>query len=112
MAELSLAHCVRSAHAERRSASRPPIIRDAVNIACGIVFGIEEKGIAENGSKLDRPGYHHMLCLPSTQKRIKDIASALLVRWQVIADVSALYADAIVDADKDADKDEARDAAE
>ena len=78
-------------------------VYQAVNLACGIVFGIEEKGIAENGSKLDRPGYHHMLCLPHTQKLIKDIASALLIRWRIINDVSELYADVIDEAESTAD---------
>jgi hypothetical protein len=67
----------------------------AINTACGIVFGIEEDGIAKNGSKLDRPGYHHVLCLPHTQRRIKDIAAALLIRWNQIKDVSELYGDVI-----------------
>jgi hypothetical protein len=45
-------------------------VYQAINLACGIVFGIEEKGIAENGSKLDRPGVQAitMCCVCSIRK--------------------------------------------
>jgi hypothetical protein len=78
---------------------RPQIaaIYKAVNIACGIVFGMEEDGIARNGSRLDQPGYHHVLCLPRTQARIKDLASALLTKWHCIRHIDALYSDVIDD---------------
>jgi hypothetical protein len=41
--------------------------------------------------------------LQHTQKFIKDIASALLIRWRVINDVSELYADVIDEAESAAD---------
>jgi hypothetical protein len=68
-----------------------------IYIATGIVTGMSGDGITKNDSKLDQPAYHHILSLPHSQKMIKDIAVAFMVRKGLIKNISLLYSDVIND---------------
>jgi hypothetical protein len=67
-------------------------IMQAVCTATSMLTGIKD---TSNDGPLDRPSYHYVLQLPHNQRRIKNLAVDLLVRWGVLQELQPLYADVI-----------------
>jgi hypothetical protein len=72
-------------------------VSKAVNIAtsklAGMMDGEDDQSCCYNDGPLDNPGYHYELIVPSTRRRIKELAVMHLIRKGVIG--GALYRDVI-----------------
>jgi hypothetical protein len=77
-------------------------VSQAVFTACGLVAGMDA-GSTVNSGPLDKPGYHYQFIYPSTRRRIKKLATALLIQRGLLSNIGALYGERVKAGEKAAE---------